>query len=210
MGKGMTEGLIRILRRHSGQVSTGSARTEILLKAVLLAISMTVFVGLLGSERSVEATPVVFDDTQWPTVGETILSPFGPRQKASDGFRHDFHRGIDIPGASGEPVVAMADGEAYRTYFENDPGRSFPNGGNVVILRHTFDQPYPFHGMDFTTYYSLYLHLDEILVNTATPGGPYGPVSKGVGIGTLGQTDDTVFDHLHFEIRVGTTCSREF
>jgi len=177
---------------------------------VLLAISMAIFVGLLGSGRSVEATPVVFDETQWPTVGETISSPFGHRQKASDDFRYDFHRGIDIPGDSGEPVVAMADGEVYRTYFDGDPSSSFPNGGNVVILRHSFDQPYPFHDMDFTTYYSLYLHLDEIFVDTATLGGPYDPVAKGVVIGTLWQTGDTVFDHLHFEIRIGTTCSREF
>ncbi len=171
---------------------------------------MVVWASFFSDGARVEAAPFIYDDTQWPTVGKTISSPFGPRKKASDNFRYDFHRGIDIPGDSGEPIVAMADGEVYRTYFENDPGSSFPNGGNVAILRHSFDQPYPFHGMTFTTYYSLYLHLDEILVDTATPGGPYDPVTKGAVIGTLGQTGGTVFDHLHFEIRIGTTCSREF
>jgi len=149
-----------------------------------------------------------YDDTMWPTVGTVLSSPFGPRQKASEDLRYDYHRGIDIPGVHGEPVVAFADGEVYRTYLEGQPGSSFTGGGTVVILRHETETPFPFHGGEHTRYFSLYLHLDSITVEEAT-SSPYAVVSKGDLIGTLGQTGGTTFDHVHFELRIGTTCSRE-
>ncbi len=139
-----------------------------------------------------------------------MSSPFGPRLKASENYRYDFHRGIDIPADRGAPVHAIADGEIFRTYYEGDPASPYPGGGNVVILRHAFDTPLTFHGRSNTRYYSLYLHLDTILVNTAVPGGPYEQVKKGDQIGTVGHSGETNFNHLHFEIRVGTTCSLEY
>ena len=149
-----------------------------------------------------------YDDTMWPTVGTVLSSPFGPRQKASEGLRYDYHRGIDIPGVHGEPVVALADGAVYRTYLEGQPGSPFTGGGTVVILRHETEAPFPFHGGEHSRYFSLYLHLDTIEVELAT-SSPYALVSKGDLIGTLGQTGATTFDHVHFELRIGTTCSRE-
>ncbi len=155
----------------------------------------------IKTERIVR-TVTTYDQTVWPTVGKALSSPFGPRQKASEGFRYDFHRGIDIPGAVGEPIYAIADGEVYRTY--TDPNTTFPNGGNVVILRHSPDKPIPFHGQNHTEYYSLYLHLDTIQVSQGDP------VAQGAVIGTLGASGTTSFPHLHFEVRLGTTCSREY
>lgn len=164
-----------------------------------------------GPAAPVRSRPTVgYDRTVWPVAARALSSPFGPRLKASEGFRYDFHRGIDIPGVRGEPVVALADGEVFRTYLEGDRSSPYPEGGNVVILRHRTDVPFPFHGRAFTTYYSLYLHLDTIHVGMATPGGPYRAIAAGAQLGTLGQSGPTTFDHLHFEIRIGTTCSREY
>ncbi len=155
-----------------------------------------------GKTERILGNVKIYDQTVWPTVRKAISSPFGPRQKASEGYRYDFHRGIDIPGDVGDPVYAIADGEVYRTY--SHPNTSFPNGGNVVILRHTPETPIPLHGQDHSEYYSLYLHLDTILASQGTS------VVQGATIGTLGMSGTTSFPHLHFESRVGTTCSREY
>lgn len=53
------------------------------------------------------------------------------------------------------------------------------------------------------------MHLDSILVGRASSGGPYQKVQAGEEIGIIGQSGTTGFNHLHFEIRVGTTCSYE-
>jgi hypothetical protein len=163
------------------------------------------------SHPSVPSHPVAgHDRTVWPVPRRPLSSPFGPRLKASEGYRYDFHRGIDIPGNRGEPVVAMAGGEVFRTYREGDRSSPYPEAGNVVVLRHRAAVPIPFHGRAFTRYYSLYFHLDAIEVDMATPGGPYSSIAAGERLGTLGQSGTTTFDHLHFEIRIGTTCSREY
>ena len=184
------------------------------LTTLVVAVAIGAMYSAYGRSPAAEAAPSDFDDTQWPTVGRALSSPFGPRLQASEGFLYDYHRGIDIPGDLGEPIVALADGEVYRTYFEGAPGNPYPDGGTVVVLRHIADQPIPLHGGLHTIYYSLYLHLDsiveELVVEPDTPPEERPQVSGGDVIGTLGQTGGTTFDHLHFEIRVGTTCSREF
>jgi hypothetical protein len=150
----------------------------------------------------------IYADVQWPAAC-AVSSPFGPRLRASAGFTYEFHKGVDIPGNLGDPVTAAADGEVYRTYAEGDPDSPYPNGGNVVVLRHAFDTPFPLQGMSHAEYYSLYLHLDAMAVGPVT-GGPCPAIAKGAAVGTLGHTGTTAFDHLHFEIRVGTLCSREY
>jgi len=152
----------------------------------------------------------IYDDTVWPTGSKIMSSPFGPRLKASDDYRYDFHRGIDIPGTLGEAVNSIADGEIYRTYEENEPGNPYPSGGTVVVVRHTDDQPIIFHGVAYTQYYSVYMHLKEITVAKAESGGPYQAIKKGEKLGTLGHSGETDFDHVHFEIRIGTTCSLDY
>ena len=54
-------------------------------------------------------------------------------------------------------------------------------------------------------YYSYYLHLNSI---AALSEGDV--VSKGTEIGTMGQTGDTSFTHLHFETRLVGYCSYQF
>lgn len=146
---------------------------------------------------------VKYDDTIWPN-GEvsTVSSPFGPRWKQSDS-RYDFHRGIDIPGKSGDPIVSIADGVVHTAYSENDPDNTFSS--TVVVVQHTMETPYLFHGKFIKNYFSVSLHLNSI-ANGIQKGTI---IQKGDLIGTVGQTGETTFDHNHFEIRLGVLCSRE-
>ncbi|MCZ6534340.1 MAG: M23 family metallopeptidase [SAR324 cluster bacterium] len=132
---------------------------------------------------------------------ERITSPFGPRWKSTE-ERYDFHRGIDFYGQIGEPIFAVAEGEVFRVYGEGN--RIYPNGGNTLIIRHEVVTPFNFHGKAIGKIYSLYLHLDKILVEAGEQ------VCKGQHVAAMGQSGSTRFTHLHFEIRLGTTCSLEY
>jgi murein DD-endopeptidase MepM/ murein hydrolase activator NlpD len=156
------------------------------------------------SPTTLSGAVITYDQTQWPTDSTFLSSAFGPRLMSSEDNRYDYHRGIDIPGSTGDLVYAVADGEVYSTYVENEPGTPYPSGGTTVVLRHTADVPYAHHGISFSTYYSLYQHLNSFSVSDGQT------VRKGEQIGTVGETGDTTFEHLHFEIRVGTSCSREY
>jgi hypothetical protein len=114
-----------------------------------------------------------------------IDSPFGPRYLGDPENRYDFHRGLDLIGEIGDPVTAIQNGEVFRVYPEGS--EAYPNGGNVLILKHEED-------------YSLYFHLDSFDVSEGDA------VSAGQKIGELGDTGANNA-HLHFEVREGTTCS---
>ncbi|MEX0315530.1 MAG: peptidoglycan DD-metalloendopeptidase family protein [Allomuricauda sp.] len=146
---------------------------------------------------------VRYDDTIWPNGDiTTVSSPFGSRWKLSDS-RYDFHRGIDIPGNSGDPIVNIADGIVHTAYTESDPNNTFSS--TVVVVQHTMETPIFFRGKFIKTYYSISSHLKSI-ANGVQKGTL---VKKGDFIGTVGRTGDTDYDHNHFEIRVGVLCSRE-
>lgn len=132
---------------------------------------------------------------------ERITSQFGPRWKSTED-RYDFHRGIDFYGQPGEPIIAIGDGEVHRVYLEG--GKVYPNGGNTLILRHSPRAPFAFHGKAIHRFYSLYLHLQEIHVRQGDK------VTEGQRIAAMGSSGSTRFTHLHFEIRLGTTCSLEY
>ena len=144
---------------------------------------------------------------QWPVAieqpWEKLSSPFGPRLKASKDFRKDFHLGIDIPGTETDSIYAITDGEVFRMYSESDSDSPYNNSGNIVILKHTFQQSFTFHRQPITTYYSFYAHLSSFETNLKAGD----TVLKGDTIGYMGNSGSTDFTHLHFEIRVGTTCS---
>lgn len=116
-----------------------------------------------------------------------MSSTFGPRQKASQAFRYDFHRGIDIPTTMGTPVFAVADGVVLRV--GNDPFYA----DTLVQIQHYR----PGHSdCNSGCYYSNYLHLevDSWVVNINDT------VSKGQYIANAGSSLSG-FEHLHFEIR---------
>jgi murein DD-endopeptidase MepM/ murein hydrolase activator NlpD len=114
----------------------------------------------------------------WPVSGR-IMSSFGER---SDPFNGEgaFHRGIDISGTYGQPIVSPADGVVEFADFRNGFGRT------VQID----------HGHGITT---LFGHLSGFAV---TPGEH---VSKGDIIGYVGMSGRTTGPHVHYEVHINNT-----
>ena len=104
----------------------------------------------------------------WPKDG-AVTSAFGRR-------RLGWHRGIDIKGERGEPIVAAAPGVVVVSGVE-------PRYGRVVKIEHE-------HG--FTT---VYAHNDDNVVEV----GDW--VLAGQRIGSIGRTGRATSYHVHFEIR---------
>ncbi|MCC7537036.1 MAG: M23 family metallopeptidase [Deltaproteobacteria bacterium] len=129
---------------------------------------------------------------------ESISSTFGPRWKTS-ADRYDFHPGIDWFDAEGTPVTAIGDGTVAGVY--PDGSTQYPNGGNVVAVRHVLPAPFVFHGQTVDRVFAVYMHLASFAV------GEGDSVTRGQTVGAMGRTGDTTFVHLHFEIRVQTLCS---
>jgi lipoprotein NlpD len=105
-------------------------------------------------------------DWVWPAKGKVVV-----------GFSENANlKGIDIAGASGEPVIASAGGKVVYV------GNGLRGYGKLVIVKHN------------KTWLSAYAHNREILVKEGQQ------VTKGQKIAEMGNTDaDTV--KLHFEIR---------
>lgn len=121
----------------------------------------------------------------WPISGSAIpdaaiSSPYGPRLKASEGFRYDFHQGIDIQTPVGTLIRAVADGEV------RIAGNHSSYQDPLVQLKHQGG-----------AFYSNYMHLSSWSVAVGQQ------VKKGEVIGASGA-GDSGFPHLHFEIRAGS------
>lgn len=132
----------------------------------------------------------------WPVEPRTGLSStFGPRLKASEGYRYDFHRGIDIPAVLGTPVHAISPG-VVRIAGEHDGYQDA-----LVQVRHYR----PGHAACRThadgCYYSNYMHLSDWVVEEGDH------VEAGDVIGYTGESESG-FAHLHFEIRDGGLYQR--
>lgn len=87
------------------------------------------------------------------------------------------HAGVDIPGATGTPIYATADGIVAHA----DRKGAY---GNLVELD---------HGKGIATRYG---HLSKLLV---TPGSR---VTRGQVIGLMGSTGRSTGPHLHYEVRI--------
>lgn len=157
-------------------------------------------------------TPPAFTNLVSPVTSTTLTlsSPFGPRLQASESYRYDFHRGIDIPGTLGDPIYAIASGTIYSVYEEGST--SYPDGGNVVIIKHTLSTPFTFHGQTVDKIYSESMHLNSFgsAAQAYLDSGEQRAVTQGMQIGTMGSSGITDFVHLHLETRLGTTCSLEY
>lgn len=139
-----------------------------------------------------------------------LSSVFGPRLKASENSRDDFHRGIDIPGALNQNLYAIANGVLHAAYVEGSS--AYPNGGNVVVIRHELSSPIQFQGKTVHYIYAHYLHLNSFgdAAEAYLASGVKQSVSQGEIVGGMGQSGTTSLVHLHFEIRLETTCSLEY
>ncbi len=154
---------------------------------------------------------IAYDETVWPTDSHSVSLPFGPYLQDAKKYQYDFHGGIDIPGKSGvDKVYAIADGKIFRTYRKGARNNPYKDGGAIIVVRHTADKAIPLHEKSFKTYYSIYMHLDKILVDMVNKGGPYPKILKGQTIGIVGKPGVNKSGYLHFEIRVGTSCPEEY
>jgi murein DD-endopeptidase MepM/ murein hydrolase activator NlpD len=118
-----------------------------------------------------------------------IFSPINSQDinRVSDWFGHrkrhpilqvpTTHRGIDITGEIGTPIVAVADGTVVEAKY------SRIGYGNRVSIHHA------------NGYNTLYAHLDSIKVNIGDR------VNIGDTIATLGSSGMSTGPHLHYEIR---------
>jgi murein DD-endopeptidase MepM/ murein hydrolase activator NlpD len=157
-----------------------------LSSAKILVSYAIIFILLLLNTADVTAFS---QDVVWPISGTSepdmpFSSTFGPRLKASEDYRYDYHRGIDIPVPVGTPVHAIASG----TVRMAGNYKVYPNGSPLVQIRHK--------ARSGSYIYSNYMHLDEWIVQEGDQ------VNRGDIIGFVGVSDSG-FPHLHFEIREG-------
>jgi len=111
-----------------------------------------------------------------PLTMTRLGSPFGPRIHPI--FRDTrLHTGLDLSGASGDPILAAADGQVVMA-------EEVSGYGNVVVVEHG------------NTLATLYAHMtaDAVVVGQH--------VSRGELIGFVGSTGYSTGPHLHFEVRV--------
>lgn len=113
----------------------------------------------------------------WP-VGDPqapIISWFGVRRSAGGGGG-DFHKGIDIKGASGTPIVCAADGVVK---FSG----TMRGYGQLVVVD---------HGDGFETAYG-HLCARKVEIGQSVKGGDL--------LGLMGATGNASCIHLHYEVR---------
>ncbi len=122
------------------------------------------------------------DDLVWvnPMPGARITSRFGPARNPFTG-REAQHRGLDLAGAAGSPILAAAAGVVEEATSEYSGGS---HHGAVVILD---------HGNGIKSFYS---HLDELRVAAGES------VEAGMLLGIQGSSGRVTGPHLHLEIWV--------
>jgi murein DD-endopeptidase MepM/ murein hydrolase activator NlpD len=115
-------------------------------------------------------TPSISPTKGWITSGFGYrVSPFTKKR--------ELHRGIDIAGRMGTPIISPADGRV--RYAGPDRGL-----GNSVIVRHGY-------GVE-----TVYGHLSEILVKAGEK------VKRGDRVGLMGSTGRSTGPHLHYQVNV--------
>lgn len=124
---------------------------------------------LLDRQKSILAcTPSV-----WPARG-WVSSTFGYRLSPFTSEK-ELHRGLDISGRRGSPVIAPADGVVMSV--DSDPGY-----GRTVVINHGY-------GLS-----SMYAHLDKVHVKKGQA------VRRHQEIAEVGDSGRTTGCHLHYEV----------
>ncbi|MEM9514325.1 MAG: M23 family metallopeptidase [Actinomycetota bacterium] len=127
----------------------------------------------IGRDRRIGFPVEVHDDL-------VLLDTFGRTQSGR------LHQGVDIgraDGASGDALLACVDGVLVEQVQVGDPLDY--RQGNSWVLQAADGHAYRYH------------HLDEF-----APGLEVGSaVTRGDVLGTMGATGNTVWPHLHFEVR---------
>jgi len=110
-----------------------------------------------------------------PLSSTYVSAPFGNRIDPINGG-HEFHKGIDLNGETGDPIHAAADGIVMRADFDSG------GYGNVVDID---------HGNGYATRYG---HCSKLLVKVGDL------VHAGDVIAKVGSTGHSTGSHLHFEV----------
>jgi murein DD-endopeptidase MepM/ murein hydrolase activator NlpD len=118
----------------------------------------------------------------WPVVGgrDALTMEFGPNVHP---IRDEWylHKGVDIAGPVGLPIVAAANGKVVESRLDQISGY-----GNTIIVEHKYG---------FRTRYS---HMSRRLVNEGEE------VYQGQQLGLLGNTGLSSGAHLDFQVMLGT------
>ena len=123
---------------------------------------------LSSPEQYLPDSPTQFDGYIWPAKG-VLTSGYGRRWGR-------MHRGIDIAGPIGTPIVAVAPGEVVSA------GWNSGGFGNLVKLKHPDGS------------LTLYAHNSRILVHQGQE------VEQGQFIAEMGSSGYSTGPHLHFEV----------
>lgn len=129
-----------------------------------------------------ESSPVTSSGWGLPVSSVSVSSPYGWRANPWGNGPSEFHKGIDLVGASGTSIYASKAGTVATTGYD-------ASGGNYVIINHG------------DGYYSYYLHLSSFAVSTGQS------VGQGSLVGGMGTTGNSTGVHLHFGIATSGSWS---
>jgi murein DD-endopeptidase MepM/ murein hydrolase activator NlpD len=117
----------------------------------------------------------------WPVGGEgsELSMEFGPNVHPIHGNWY-IHKGVDITGGSGLPVLASANGRVIEVKEDEASGY-----GRQVLVEHKYG------------FMTRYAHLGRWFVKEGDE------VVQGQAIGTLGSTGLSTGAHVHFEVALG-------
>ncbi|HFE44456.1 MAG TPA: M23 family metallopeptidase [Nannocystis exedens] len=116
----------------------------------------------------------------WPTLIPHITSTFGWRINPMTGAGNKLHRGLDLRGKTGDPVLSIGGG---RIQFAGHDRFL----GTCAIVD---------HGGGLTSWYG---HMSDLLVYEGMS------VERGAAIGLVGSTGRSQAAHLHLSVKIGDT-----
>lgn len=157
----------------------------LILAALCLSQSLSHAAQSIALPLSTYTTANAEEGFLWPApTSKNITSGFGNRKIALYGYER-FHTGVDIHGAIGTEILAIADGTVVVSTFDNGWGEyMIINHGNNIL--------------------SLYAHMDCRYIKRGEK------VERGQAIGELGNSGFSSGPHLHFEIRENGTPINPF
>lgn len=116
----------------------------------------------------------------WPTLIPHITSTFGWRINPITGTGTKLHRGLDLRGKTGDPVLSIGDGTIQFAGHDRFLG-------TCIIVD---------HGGGLTSWYG---HMSDLLVYEGMS------VERGAAIGLVGSTGRSQAPHLHLSVKIGDT-----
>ncbi|MGG5373433.1 glucosaminidase domain-containing protein [Enterococcus sp. AZ196] len=131
---------------------------------------------LTDYDKEIQGPKISSDGYKVPISNYTISSPYGNRGG-------EFHRGLDMAAAQGEPIHATKSGTVIRAEYHD-------SWGNYVVIQHE----------DGTT--ALYAHQQQYAVKAGDK------VLQSQLIGYVGSTGNSTGSHLHFELCKDSSLSQ--